>query len=64
MGPIHTLGMMPHMKKHLLEEMPTGLSRKAFVERVMLEVGKKKTASRRNNIDKGTVKTDIRLIKS
>lgn len=65
MGLIQTLGMMLHInKKDLLEEMPTGLSLEGFIERIILDMGKKKIPRRRNNICKGIAKTDKRLIKS
>lgn len=64
MDPIHTREMMLPVKKDFLEEMPTELSLEGFVERIILEMRKKKIPSRRNSICKSTVRTDKRLIKS
>lgn len=36
MGPIHTLGMMLHVKKDFLEEMPNELNLEGFVEQIIL----------------------------
>lgn len=60
-GPIHTLGKMLHAKKYFLEEMPTELSLEGFVEKIILEM-RKMIPGRRNSINKGTVRTDKRLI--
>lgn len=59
MDPIHTLRIILHVKKDSLEEMPTELSIEDFVERIILEM-ENKIPGRRNNIYKGTVRTDQR----
>lgn len=62
--PMYTLGMILHVQKDFLPEMPTELRLEGFVERIILEMGKKKIPGRRNGVGRGTVRTVKRLIKS
>lgn len=55
MDPIYTLGMMLHLKKDFLEEMPTEMSLEGFAE-IILEIRKKIIPGRRNSTCKGTGK--------
>lgn len=62
MDPIYTLEIMLHVKKDLLQKIPTELSIEEFVERIILKM-RKEITGRRNSIYKGNVRTDKRLIK-
>lgn len=60
---IYIREMMLFVKKDFLEEMLIELSFEGFVERIILEMRKKKILSRRNSICKSIVRIDKRLIK-